>query len=168
VFFAFQGLLNFLPFELKNINANLGESKVGFMYAGYIIGLIVAMNITKVIKFLGGERQTMLVGMVVYIIGLELFNIRDFQTMFFSMFVFCLGMFTVHSTATGFVNKLAQKHKSITNGLYISFYYAGGTLGSFLPGVFYQHFGWQAFLLFLTFVLFSSFGFLVLLKKALN
>ncbi|MDR3346574.1 MAG: MFS transporter, partial [Campylobacteraceae bacterium] len=148
VFFAFQGLLNFLPFELKNINANLGESKVGFMYAGYIIGLIVAMNITKVIKFLGGERQTMLVGMVVYIIGLELFNIRDFQTMFFSMFVFCLGMFTVHSTATGFVNKLAQKHKSITNGLYISFYYAGGTLGSFLPGVFYQHFGWQAFLLF--------------------
>ncbi|MDR1614228.1 MAG: MFS transporter, partial [Campylobacteraceae bacterium] len=149
VFFVFQGLLNFLPFELKSINENLGESKVGMMYAGYVIGLITALNVTRIIGFFKSESKAMICGMFVYIVGLGLFNIEQFGIMFASMFVFCLGMFMVHSIAAGFVNKLAQKHKSITNGLYLSFYYAGGTLGSFLPGFFYQYFGWHIFLAFL-------------------
>ncbi|MDR1285516.1 MAG: MFS transporter [Campylobacteraceae bacterium] len=168
VFFVFQGLLNFLPFELKNINENLGESKVGFMYAGYVIGLITALNVTKIIRFFKSESKAMIFGMFVYIVGLQLFNIEIFMVMFGSMFVFCLGMFMIHSIATGFVNKLSKEHKSITNGLYLSFYYAGGTLGSFLPGVFYQHLGWNAFLFFLGFVLLLGLTFLLLLKKYKN
>jgi YNFM family putative membrane transporter len=165
VFFTFQGVLNFLPFELKSINENLGESKVGLMYAGYIIGLITALNVTRIIGFFKGERRAMLAGMCIYIAGLGMFNVEDFSVMFGSMFVFCLGMFMVHSIATGFVNKMAKEHKSITNGLYLSFYYAGGTLGSFLPGVFYQYLGWHIFLSFLGFVLICGMGFLILLKK---
>ncbi|MDR1007565.1 MAG: MFS transporter [Campylobacteraceae bacterium] len=166
VFFVFQGLLNFLPFELKNINENLGEGKVGFMYAGYVIGLITALNVTKIIGFFKSESRAMIFGMFVYIVGLQLFNIEIFMIMFGSMFVFCLGMFMIHSIAAGLVNKLAKEHKSITNGLYLSFYYAGGTFGSFLPGVFYQHLGWNAFLLFLGFVLLCGTGFLILLATA--
>ncbi|MDR1460908.1 MAG: MFS transporter [Campylobacteraceae bacterium] len=164
VFFVFQGLLNFLPFELKNINENLGESKVGLMYAGYVVGLIIALNITKIIGFFKNESKAMIFGMLIYMVGLQLFNIEIFTIMFGSMFVFCLGMFMIHSIAAGFINKLASGHKSITNGLYLSFYYAGGTLGSFLPGVFYQHFGWHIFLFFLGFILFLGLIFLVLLK----
>jgi YNFM family putative membrane transporter len=165
VFFVFQGLLNFLPFELKSINEHLGEGKVGLMYAGYVIGLITALNVTKIIKFFKSESRAMIVGMFIYIIGLQLFNIESFAVMFGSMFVFCLGMFMVHSIATGFINKLANERKSITNGLYLSFYYAGGTFGSFLPGVFYQHLGWGAFLLFLGFMLLCGTVFLFLLKR---
>ncbi|MDR2636197.1 MAG: MFS transporter [Campylobacteraceae bacterium] len=169
VFFVFQGVLNFLPFELKSINENLGESKVGLMYAGYVIGLITALNVTKIIKLFKSESNAMIFGMLIYIAGLQFFNIEVFEVMFVSMFVFCLGMFTIHSIAAGFVNKLAAEHKSITNGLYLSFYYAGGTFGSFLPGVFYQHLGWHAFLIFLGFILLCGTVFLILLKmKGLN
>jgi YNFM family putative membrane transporter len=168
VFFVFQGLLNFLPFELKNMNANVGESKVGLMYAGYVIGAIIAFNITRIIAFFKSESRAMICGMLIYIAGLQLFNINSFTVMFASMFIFCLGMFTIHSIAAGFVNKLSLKHKSITNGLYLSFYYAGGTLGSFLPGVFYQHLGWHAFLLFLGFILLCGAGFLILLANTLK
>ncbi|MDR0762260.1 MAG: MFS transporter [Campylobacteraceae bacterium] len=168
VFFVFQGVLNFLPFELKSIDENLGESKVGLMYAGYVIGLITALNVTRIIKFFKSESRAMICGMFIYIAGLGLFNIESFTVMFCSMFVFCLGMFMVHSIAAGFVNKLAHERKSITNGLYLSFYYAGGTFGSFLPGVFYQHLGWHAFLLFLGFMLLCGAGFLIFLRKCEN
>ncbi|MDR2081851.1 MAG: MFS transporter [Campylobacteraceae bacterium] len=168
VFFVFQGLLNFLPFELKSINENLGESKVGLMYAGYVIGLITALNVTKIIRFFKSESKAMIWGMFIYIAGLQLFHIESFAVMFASMFVFCLGMFMVHSIAAGFVNKLAHERKSITNGLYLSFYYAGGTFGSFLPGVFYQHFGWNAFLFVLGFALLCGVVFLILLANTLK
>jgi YNFM family putative membrane transporter len=168
VFFVFQAVLNFLPFELKSIDENLGEGKVGLMYAGYVIGLITALNVTRIIAFFKTESRAMIFGMFIYIIGLQMFNMESFTVMFGSMFVFCLGMFMVHSIAAGFINKLAQERKSITNGLYLSFYYAGGTLGSFLPGVFYQHLGWHAFLIFLGFMLLCGAVFLVLLSNVLK
>ena len=54
-------------------------------------------------------------------------------------------MFFVHATAMGTMNKLASEHRAVANGLYISIYYAGAALGSFLPGLIYQEYGWGAF-----------------------
>ncbi|MDR1646588.1 MAG: MFS transporter [Zoogloeaceae bacterium] len=165
VFFAFQGLLNFLPFELGNIDATAGGGKTGLMYAGYVIGIVVALNATRVIRFFGGESRAMIVGMMIYIAGLQVFHVRSFVVMFLSMFVFCLGMFMVHSLAAGYINKLAGERKSITNGLYFSFYYAGGTLGTFLPGIFYHRWGWHVFVSVLTFVLLLALVFVMLLAR---
>jgi YNFM family putative membrane transporter len=40
-----------------------------------------------------------------------------------------------------------KDHRGLTNGLYVSFYYAGGSIGSFAPGMVYRDFGWNGFLL---------------------
>nr|NIQ95663.1 MFS transporter [Desulfuromonadales bacterium]NIR33249.1 MFS transporter [Desulfuromonadales bacterium]NIS41849.1 MFS transporter [Desulfuromonadales bacterium] len=32
--------------------------------------------------------------------------------------------------------------RGLVNGLYVASYYAGGMVGSYLPGFAYQHFGW--------------------------
>jgi YNFM family putative membrane transporter len=165
VFFVFQGLLNFLPFELKSINAALGDGKVGLMYAGYIMGIITAFNITRIVRFIGSETKAIIFGMLIFLLGLQLFNITSFKLMFFSMFIFCLGMFMVHTIAAGLVNKLAKEYKGITNGLYLSSYYAGGTLGTFIPGFFFQHFGWHIFLIFLGMVLLTGLTFWWMLKR---
>ena len=52
-------------------------------------------------------------------------------------------MFTVHSVLSGYVNHLARRRKGVVNGLYVSLYYAGGTLGSYLPVVIYEARGWN-------------------------
>jgi YNFM family putative membrane transporter len=85
-------------------------------------------------------------GLFLYIVGICGFMIRDHRTMFFSMFVFCTGMFMAHSLLSGYINTLAKSKKGIANGVYISFYYLGGTIGSFAPGILYEHFGWSVFL----------------------
>jgi MFS transporter, YNFM family, putative membrane transport protein len=75
-------------------------------------------------------------------------------------------MFMAHSLLSGYVNTLAKSKKGIANGVYISFYYLGGALGSFAPGVLYQHFGWQFFLISLMLMVCGALFFLVRLQRA--
>ena len=55
-------------------------------------------------------------------------------------------MFIIHSTAAPLVNKISSAPPSVTNGAYVSFYYSGGALGSFVPGLVYQQLGHIAFM----------------------
>jgi len=160
IFFVFQALLNFIPFELRTIGESFEGAKTGFIYAGYAIGLVVSLGASRLIKWFGSQPKAMLFGAIIYIIAIQGFHYRSYEAMFGMMFVFCLGMFIVHAIASGYVNALATKNKGIANGLYISFYYAGGTLGTFIPGVVYEHGGWHWFLHVLTLVAFMS-GFLL-------
>jgi YNFM family putative membrane transporter len=146
VFFVFAGLLNFLPFQLKVINPSFRETGIGFMYFGYVMGILVSLNVRRMIKFFGSETKVALCGLFLYIVGICGFMIPDHRAMFLAMFVFCTGMFMAHSLLSGYVNTLARNKKGIANGIYISFYYLGGTIGSFAPGIIYEHFGWRIFL----------------------
>lgn len=146
VFFVFAGLLNFLPFELKRLNPSFGETGIGFMYSGYIMGILVSLNIRRLIAWFGSQFTMAATGLCIYALGIVGFMAPHHATMFAAMFVFCTGMFMVHALLSGSVNTLASRNRAIANGIYISFYYLGGTLGSFAPGVLYEHFSWRWFL----------------------
>jgi MFS transporter, YNFM family, putative membrane transport protein len=147
LFFVFAALMNFLPFELKRINPASRETGVGLLYLGYSMGLLVSLNSRRITSFFGGEAGAISAGILVFALGTLFFMVEQYLVMFLGMFVFCAGLFTAHSLLSGLVNKLAVDNKAIANGLYISFYYTGGTLGSVLPGAVFQRYGWQAFLL---------------------
>lgn len=147
LFFVFAALMNFLPFELKRINPASRETGVGLLYLGYSMGLLVSLNTRRITSFFRGEVGAISAGILVFALGTLFFMVEQYLVMFFAMFVFCAGLFTAHSLLSGLVNKLAVDNKAIANGLYISFYYTGGTLGSVLPGAVFQRYGWQAFLL---------------------
>jgi len=85
--------------------------------------------------------------------------------MFGGMFVLCAGFFIIHSVASGLISKLAHKNRAISNGLYLSFYYAGGTLGTFAPGVFFEYLGWNVFILLLSIVALSTLFFAFKVKQ---
>lgn len=150
IFFVFQAILNFIPFELRAMGEGFEGAKTGFIYAGYAVGLLVSLNAFLLIRWFKGETAAMVFGALVYLGGIQLFHWRTYEAFFGVMFLFCLGMFVVHAIASGYINKLTHEYKGIANGLYISFYYAGGTLGTFVPGVVYEHGGWHWFLVFLS------------------
>jgi len=165
IFFVFQALLNFLPFQLKTFSSGMGFGKVGLMYAGYIIGFLISIRILVLIRFFGNETKTIIVGIVTYALGLQIFHINDYMVMFGGMFVFCAGFFIIHSVASGLISKLAHEKRAISNGLYLSFYYAGGTLGTFAPGVFFEYLGWNAFVMLLSLIVLSTLFFAIKLSK---
>ncbi|MGB9730697.1 MFS transporter [Calditerrivibrio nitroreducens] len=149
-FFVFAAMLNFIPFRLKEISDNVSEFIIGLSYSGYVMGIIVSLFSMLLIKFFKTEKKVILYGLMIYLMSIPLFSVKSIFFIFFAMFVFCTGMFTTHSIASGFLNKLAITNKGIVNGLYVSFYYTGGVLGTFLPGYLYKSFGWNAFLILLS------------------
>lgn len=165
VFFVFQAILNFIPFQLQTLSGEMSHGKVGLMYAGYIIGFVISIRILSIIRFWGGEAKTIIAGLFVYLIGIQVFYANSYIVMFLGMFVFCAGFFIIHATCSGFISKMAHENRAISNGLYLSFYYAGGTLGTFAPGVFFQYFGWQTFLIVLSILAFCTIFFAVKIQN---
>ena len=165
VFFVFQAVLNILPFELVRLDGAFSGSKTGFMYAGYIIGIFISFNVAKIVNLCKTAPNAIILGILIYIASLQFLRIENFYAIFISMLVFYLGSFIAHPVATAFVNKRATSHKGITNGLYVSFYYAGGALGSFAPGMIYEFGGWNMFLSSLSLLLCLSLFFIWKLKK---
>ncbi|PLX70262.1 MAG: MFS transporter [Denitrovibrio sp.] len=156
MFFMFAAVLNFIPFRLREINPASSAMLIGVMYSGYIMGIVTSLGSMKLIKIFKGEQNTIFAGLTLFLLSLFLFISTDIYLMFIGMFIFCAGMFMSHTVASGYLNKLAEKNKGVTNGLYVAFYYSGGTLGSILPGLIYENYSWNVFLLFLGIFMFST------------
>lgn len=146
IFFVFSAVMNLMPFQLKILQPADSEVTIGFLYFGYSMGILVAINSRKIVVFFGRELRAVIAGIAIFSGGTLFFLIGNYWVMFGGMFVFCCGMFMAHSLLSGLVNKLADQNKALVNGVYISSYYMGGTIGSFLPGIVFEYYGWNIFL----------------------
>jgi YNFM family putative membrane transporter len=150
IFFAFMALLTYLPFRLKEIDPSYTAFVISMMYSGFLMGIFMSVSATRIIRFCGGEKQAMTIGLVVFAVSMLFINVPSGAGIFAIMFIMCGGMFFVHAVAMGTMNKLAEENRAVANGLYISIYYTGAALGSYVPGLIYQGAGWAAFTLTLT------------------
>lgn len=157
-FFTFASVLNFLPFRLTEIGGELSELRISTIYTGYLTGGLAAFFSSRIIAALGGEPRVILLALAVYLLSMLFFLTSSTTLAFINMFLFCAGMFLVHAVAPGLINRHAGNKKGVVNGLYISCYYAGGTLGSYLPGLVYRHFGWTTYVYVLAAVVVLAIG----------
>ena len=92
-------------------------------------------------------------GSLVYLVGTAAFLLSGNALTYASMLLFAAGMFTLHSVLSAFLNHLETERKGLVNGLYVSAYYTGGAIGSYLPGFLYLQFNWSVFVAFLLLLL---------------
>ncbi len=148
LFMVFSAVMNFLPFRLTELSNQANELRIGLMYSGYMMGIVTSLGAPKIISWVNSELKAIRIGL--FCLGLTLIGLASNQIglLFGMMFLFCGSMFLVHATASGLINQLAgSEHRGLTNGLYVAFYYAGGSIGSFVPGIIYRHCGWNGFLI---------------------
>ena len=144
VFFVFAGVLNILPFRVKEISSDVSEFQISLLYLGYGMGILVSLNSRKIINFFKNEINTVLFGLILFLFITIFLVIKDILILFLLIFLFCLGMFTVHSVSTGLANSMKASQKSLTSGMYLTFYYLGGAFGSYIPSIIYEKFGWNS------------------------
>lgn len=147
LFFVFVALLNFLPFRLKGLRMETSELFTAFMYSGYLMGAFASMAAGRIVRRLRGESNAMILGFLCYCVAVVVTLIPNEWVIFAALFLFCGSMFFVHTVAAAVVNKNGIRYKGIVNGLYVACYYAGGALGSYLPGIVYERYGWTLFVL---------------------
>jgi YNFM family putative membrane transporter len=147
LFLVFAAIMNFIPFRLTELSPLADEMRIGLIYSGYMAGLASSLGAASLARYVGGERRLLLIAWSVYGLSLSLLALPRVELLFAAMFIFCAAMFAIHATASGLANRNTKSGKGVVNGLYVSFYYAGGVVGSWLPGVAYHHGGWNLLLL---------------------
>lgn len=145
-FFVFASLLNFLPFRLTELDEGLGSGAIALMYSGYLMGIVVSLASSRIAQRLGSRQRAVVVGLILLLVATLLFMIPVVSALFANMFLLCAGMFLVHGLLPGYINQLEPARRGIVNGLYVAAYYAGGSAGSFLPGLLLAAAGWEAFI----------------------
>jgi YNFM family putative membrane transporter len=146
-FFVFAGLLNLLPFRLTALSDGAGAATIALMYTGYLMGISASLASGPLSTRLGGELRVVLLGLALLLLATLLFAVPSIPFIFANMFLFCAGMFLVHGVLPGYVNRLAPPRRGVVNGLYVAAYYAGGSLGSFLPAALLGDGAWSGHLL---------------------
>lgn len=143
MFFVFGGVLNILPFRVKDISDSVNEFQISLLYLGYGMGIIVSLGSKKIVKFFKNELNTIVISILFFLFILIFLVVEDIVYLFILLFLFCIGMFTVHTVSTGLANSMKSSQKSLTSGIYLTFYYLGGATGSFFPSIIYKYFGWD-------------------------
>ncbi len=153
LFFVFAAVMNYLPFRLTELSSQVDELRIGLMYSGYVMGIATSLGAPRICRWLNGEQRAIQLGLLAFALTLVGLATGQVWLLFTTMFLFCAAMFLVHTTASGLVNQLSGgENRGMVNGLYVAFYYSGGAIGSFAPGLVYRQFGWQGFLLSLALV----------------
>jgi len=156
IFFVFSGILNIVPFHLRDIAPGSSPLVISMLYLGYLVGAPMSFFSENISRRLGDARRGLLLGLVIHGVGLVMLLFVALQGLIFTMFFLAAGFFLIHALLSGLVNHLAQEHKGVVNGLYVSIYYFSGALGSWLPGYLYEGIGWQGMVI--VFVLILGFA----------
>jgi YNFM family putative membrane transporter len=141
VLFAFIAVFTFLPYYLTGPPFGLSTAAVSLFYFAYLAGVVTSLVVPRLPGRSAG-RTIMGSGLLVAAAGVAGTLVRSLPAVVVSLVVVCIGMFLVQATAPAFVNLNAVSAKGAAGALYVTFYYLGATLGSFLPGLAFQRWAW--------------------------
>ncbi|KAB7886029.1 MFS transporter [Poseidonibacter ostreae] len=153
MFYVFAGVLNVLPFRVKDISLDVTEFQISLLYLGYGMGILVSLSSKRIINFFKSEHNTIVYALLFFTFVSFFLLTTNLIFLFIMLFLFCIGMFTIHTVSTGLANSMKASQKALTSGMYLSFYYFGGATGSFIPSIIYEKYGWDVMIYSFIFVL---------------
>lgn len=141
VLFTQIALFTYVTFHLAAPPFLLSPGILGSIFVVYLAGAAItplagrridknghaAMLIFAVILGIAGALVTLIPNVGMVIAGLALCS---------------TGVFISQASATSFVGTAAKQNRALALGLYVTFYYAGGSFGGVAPGWLWTAFGW--------------------------
>jgi len=143
VLFNFIAVFTYVSFHLAAPPYRFSSTLLGLIFVTYLAGTVIApmtgwmmarlgrrrFMLTLIAAWAGGALLTLLPPIAAIIAGLTL----------------CAGCGMLCQTvATGYVTEIANEGRSSAVGLYVTSFYAGGSMGAFLPGLVWERGGWPA------------------------
>jgi MFS family permease len=143
VLFALVGVFTYVSFYLALPPFNLGPAALGSVFFVYLLGCVVTPLAGRFLDRHGFRRTVMLsVGMSIS--GLLLTLAPYVPVVIAGLAVFSSGIFTSQSAATVLTGQVAKRARSAAAGIYVTFYYIGGTVGTAATAWFWLNGGWPA------------------------
>lgn len=141
-FFSFVGFFNYLPFYASQEPFHYSVAQISLLYLTYIWGIVSSL-ITGMVSNRFGRRGTIAVGHLVGAIGILITLIPSPYTLIIGASILTLGQFCSQSSATAYITDVVTHSKGAATSLYQCFFYLGGSLGAWLPGILWKQFNWS-------------------------
>ncbi len=141
VLFSLVAVFTFINFRLAGAPYHLGPAALGEIFVVYLSGVVIS-PIAGRLAARYGLRPIMAAATAGIIIGLACTLAAPLPFILLGLTFISSGIFVQQTLATGFVSSAAREAKSTAVGLYVTFYYIGGSFGGILPGGAWHSFGW--------------------------
>ena len=141
LFLAFQSTFTYLPFKLTAAPYTLSATFTSLAYVSFVAGM-VSSGLAGNIRARLGLRPSFVLGFALAGLG-NLFTLSAPLTVIaLGLLIVCFGNWLVQGLAVGFVATATENDRAGANALYQLFYYVGGSLGGYLPGLGYGQLGY--------------------------
>jgi YNFM family putative membrane transporter len=141
-FFAFIGFFTYLPFYAAGGVFQLSVTQISLLYVTYMFGICSA-PIAGYLSDRIGRRSTMACGHLLGASGILLTLYPSLTALLVGSSILALGNFASQSAATAYVADIAKGSRGAASSLYLVFFYVGGSLGAFVPGLLWSRFEWN-------------------------
>lgn len=143
ILFSLVGAFTYACFYLARPPFHLSPAALGSVFFVYLLGCVVTPLAGRFLDRHGFYPTSLLsVGMT--IAGLLLTLLPWLPSVIAGLAVFSSGIFVSQSAATVLTGRVAGYARSAAAGLYVTFYYMGGSVGSVATAWFWKHGGWPS------------------------
>jgi predicted MFS family arabinose efflux permease len=143
VLFTLLATFTYVNFYLAAPPFRLGTQALGLLFTVYLLGMVVTPVSGRSIDRVG-HRAAIAVAFTGCIAGIALTLIQSLPAVIVGLAILSTGVFIAQAVTSSYIGIATSHARASAVGLYSVFYYAGGTLGSAMPGWFWIHGGWPA------------------------
>lgn len=138
---SFVTMYNYIGYKLIEPPYYLSPSSIGWLFIVYIVGTFSSTWMGKLSDKIG-VFKTLIISIVIMFLGAILTMISPLIWILIGLAIFTYGFFAAHSVASSWVGKRTSQEKAQSSSLYLFFYYFGSSIGGFVGGYCWIHFGW--------------------------
>jgi MFS transporter, YNFM family, putative membrane transport protein len=143
VLFSLLGTFTYVNFYLAAPPFHLGTSALGLLFVVYLVGAVVTPWAGRWIDRVG-HRAAFSAALALALSGCLLTLVRSLPLIVAGLAISCTGVFIAQSAANAYIGIVATEAKAAAVGLYVTFYYLGGSFGAAVPGHLWPLGGWPA------------------------
>lgn len=141
VLFALVGAFTYANFYLAEPPFGLNAAELGSIFFVYLFGAAVTPLSGKFLDRFG-FRPTAYLYCTMMAVGLLLTLVRSLPMVIAGLAIFSSGVFIAQSAATVQTGAIAGRARSSAAGLYVTFYYLGGSAGATVTDWLWQRWRW--------------------------
>ncbi len=143
VLFSLVATFTYVTFYLARPPFRLGSAALGSIFFVYLIGAVITPAAGAAIDRYG-HRAALSAAVASGAGGVLLTLIPRLPVVATGLAICCTGVFIAQASASSYISQAAQGDRALAVGLYVTFYYAGGSAGGAIPGFLWQAGGWPA------------------------
>jgi YNFM family putative membrane transporter len=143
VLFSMLATFTYVNFYLAAPPFGLNPAELGLLFVVYLAGAVASPVAGRWIDRVG-HRLTLIAAYGGAVGGILLTLIASLPFILVGLALCCSAVFVAQAASNSYIGTAASEARAAAVGLYVLFYYVGGSAGAAIPGSFWSRGGWPA------------------------